>query len=148
MESGNVQQFDIYVGWRLHCYRMCFKCWFSFFFSDMSSLTLEDIDSVSELDRDTVPPLPPPAWNPNIYNPYGPTYMPPPPLPPTNYAAPPASIGGKPPYGYSNDNVSYVSMPGGNGSAGSAHSQSGSGESPSMYREAFYVVFSPTSPHL
>ncbi len=46
----------------------------------MSSLTLEDIDSVSEVDRDTLAPLPPPSWN-NIYhNPYGPTpaYLPPP----------------------------------------------------------------------
>ena len=86
----------------------------------MSSLTLEDIDSVSEIDRDTVPPLPPPAWNPNAYNPYGPTYMPPPPLPPTNYMP-------SKPFNYSQvpDAASYVSVPGGNGSVGS-----GSGESP------------------
>lgn len=86
---------------------------------NLSSLTLEDIDSVSEADggreRDTLGPLPPPAWA-NTYNtnPYGPSYMPPPPAP-MNYA-PPA------PYNYAgNDSASYVSMPGGVG-AESMHS--------------------------
>ena len=89
-----------------------------FVFVDMSQLSLEDVDSVSEAERDTLAPLPPPAWN--NYT-YGPPYMPPP--PPGGYI-PPA------PYGYSNDTGSYVSLPiggegGNNGSAGSVHSGSG-----------------------
>ena len=92
-------------------------------FSDMSSLTLEDIDSVSEVDRDTLAPLPPPSWNNVYHNPYGPTpaYLPPP--PPGAYIPPK-------PYNYTpNDSASYVSMPQGNGSI-----HSGSGESfTSMY---------------
>ena len=99
----------------------------------MSSLTLEDIDSVSEAganplaiggggggvmphhEKDTVGPLPRPVW-PNTFssNPYGPSYMPPPPLPPQNYA---------PTAPYLNDNGSYISVPG-NG-AESVHSGSG-----------------------
>ena len=98
----------------------------------MSSLTLEDIDSVSEADhRDGLGPLappmaPPPAWNSQYHNPYGPSqYMPPPPVPPPGYMPP------KPPYyapnmPNNNDTASYVSMPGNHGSAGSVHS---SGES-------------------
>lgn len=94
--------------------------------ADMSSLTLEDIDSVSEADhrdRDTLAPLPPPVWN-NQYstNPYGPSYPPPPPM---NYAAPPMSM---PPYTntFANESASYVSMPGNATSCvESAHSGSG-----------------------
>ncbi len=87
------------------------------FLSDMSSLTLEDIDSVSEVDRDTLAPLPPPSWNNVYHNPYGPSpaYIPPPPpgayIPPKPYNYPP------------NETASYVSMPQGNGSI-----HSGSGE--------------------
>lgn len=85
----------------------------------MSSLTLEDIDSVSEAGMgeriDTVAPLHgPPAWASQYTNPYGPSYLPPPPPPPQNYA---------PPYNFMNDTASYVSMPG-NG-ADSLHSGSG-----------------------
>ncbi len=95
-----------------------------FFPLDLSSLTLEDIDSVSEAerDRDTIAPLPPPAWS-NQYstNPYGPSYMPPPPPPVNMNYAPPA------PYNFPNDTASYVSMPhGGNGTiAESVNSGSG-----------------------
>ena len=107
----------------------------------MSSLTIEDIDSVSEIDRDTLAPLP--AWNQNHYNPYGPTYVPPPPAPMPNYAPLPNKpcyqqqagmpMPGQPPQpggqpgmpGYANDNASYVSMPGANGSVLSYQSGSG-----------------------
>jgi hypothetical protein len=34
-----------------------------FLITDLSALSLEDVDSVSEADRDTLAPLPPPAWN-------------------------------------------------------------------------------------
>jgi len=97
--------------------------------TNMSSLTLEDIDSVSEVDRDTLAPLPIPVpWN-NQYNPYGPSYMPPPPAPMPNYAPPP-----KPSYQLGNDTASYVSMPGGNGSIASMQSGSGSSASGSSER--------------
>uniref|UniRef100_X1ZGH6 Dishevelled n=1 Tax=Capitella teleta TaxID=283909 RepID=X1ZGH6_CAPTE len=82
--------------------------------NDLSSLTLEDIDSVSEANtkQDALGPLPPPAWT-NTYNtnPYGPSYMPPPPM---NYMAP---------YNY-NDSASYVSVPGAGNGAESMHSGS------------------------
>lgn len=119
---------------------------FCFVNTDMSSLALEDIDSVSEAggapplmpehlhhhNRNNInhhpmgggggvapggPPLRLPTWT-NTYNsnPYGPSYMPPPPLPPQNMNyAPPAP--------YLNDSASYISMPG-NG-AESVHSGSG-----------------------
>ncbi|KAK7496736.1 hypothetical protein BaRGS_00011945 [Batillaria attramentaria] len=32
-------------------------------YPDLSAMSLEDVDSVSEADRDTLAPLPPPAWN-------------------------------------------------------------------------------------
>ncbi|KAK2148813.1 hypothetical protein LSH36_481g02006 [Paralvinella palmiformis] len=67
-------------------------------------------------DRDTLGPLPPPAWT-NQYstNPYGPSYMPPPP-PPVNMNYPPPA----PFY----DTASYVSVPMANNSAGSIQSGS------------------------
>lgn len=92
----------------------CQRCCLS---PDLSSLTLEDIDSVSEANtkQDALGPLPPPAWT-NTYNtnPYGPSYMPPPPM---NYMAP---------YNY-NDSASYVSVPGAGNGAESMHSGSGKG---------------------
>ena len=109
----------------------------------MSSLTIEDIDSVSEIDRDTLAPLP--SWNQNHYNPYGPTLHAAP-LP--NYAPIPNKpcyqqqagmpMPGQPPHaqgmpgipGYVHD-TSYVSMPGANGSVLSY--QSGSGEMTDMF---------------
>ena len=104
------------------CYSLCLchEC-YMLSFTDLSSLTLEDIDSVSEAervrDRDTLGPLPPPAWT-NQYstNPYGPSYMPPPP-PPVNMNYPPPA----PFY----DTASYVSVPMANNSAGSIQSGSG-----------------------
>ena len=95
----------------------------------MSSLTLEDIDSVSEVDRDTLAPLPPPTWNNVYHNPYGPTpaYMPPP--PPGAYIPPK-------PYNYTpNDSASYVSMPQGNGSI-----HSGSGKSSTVRYSLFLLL--------
>ncbi|XP_046562523.1 segment polarity protein dishevelled homolog DVL-3-like isoform X2 [Haliotis rubra] len=96
-------------------------------YPDLTSLSLEDVDSVSEADRDTLAPLPPPAWN-NQY-----------PYSSSNYL--PQNLSYIPPYSYtSTDNTSYVGsfvdgMPpppvgavppggGGNGSAGSVHSAS------------------------
>ncbi|XP_064643217.1 segment polarity protein dishevelled homolog DVL-3-like isoform X10 [Lineus longissimus] len=73
-------------------------------YPDMSSLSLEDVDSVSEADRDTLAPLPPPAWN----NQYISNY--------SSYASMP--------YNYTNDTVSYGSVPPRDGSAGSVHSGS------------------------
>lgn len=96
----------------------------------MSLLSLDDMDSVSELDRDTLAPLPPPQWNNQMY------YINPPPYNnPVYPTAPPA------PYSYTtNDTSSYIGGPAsymggsngpgsvqgaGNGSAGSVHSGSG-----------------------
>lgn len=99
----------------------------------MSSLTLEDIDSVSEVDRDTIAPLQVQPWNHTNYNPYGPTYVPPPPAPMPNYAPmpnkacypqhPPGTQPGGPQHNY--DTCSYVSMPIANGSVLSYQSGSG-----------------------
>ncbi|XP_046562527.1 segment polarity protein dishevelled homolog DVL-3-like isoform X6 [Haliotis rubra] len=107
-------------------------------YPDLTSLSLEDVDSVSEADRDTLAPLPPPAWN-NQY-----------PYSSSNYL--PQNLSYIPPYSYtSTDNTSYVGsfvdgMPpppvgavppggGGNGSAGSVHSASGSSASGSSKKE-------------
>ncbi|XP_041378057.1 segment polarity protein dishevelled homolog DVL-3-like isoform X2 [Gigantopelta aegis] len=99
-------------------------------YPDLTSLSLEDVDSVSEADRDTLAPLPPPTWN-NQY-----------PYSSLNYL--PQHLNYIPPYNYtSTDNASFVGsfvdgapvptpmpMPassgigGGNGSAGSTHSAS------------------------
>ncbi|XP_064610664.1 segment polarity protein dishevelled homolog DVL-3-like isoform X7 [Liolophura sinensis] len=101
-------------------------------YPDLSALSLEDVDSVSEADRDTLAPLPPPSWN---------SYM-------------PQNISYIPPYSYtSTESTSYVDgfappgvgVPmgggggsivggGGNGSAGSVHSGSGSSASGSSER--------------
>lgn len=106
------------------------------FFLDLSALSLEDVDSVSEADRDTLAPLPPPAWN-NQY-PY------------TNNTYIPQNISYIPPYSYtSTDSQSYIGSfvdgmdknstvgaggvigvssignGGGNNSGGSVHSASG-----------------------
>ncbi|XP_011422567.2 segment polarity protein dishevelled homolog DVL-3 isoform X6 [Magallana gigas] len=103
-------------------------------YPDLSALSLEDVDSVSEADRDTLAPLPPPHWN-NQY-PYGsnPGYLPP-------------NLSYIPPYSYtSTDSQSYIGSfvdgdksmvsgmtgltagaggaGGGNNSAGSVHSAS------------------------
>ena len=84
----------------------------------MSQLSLTDVDSVSEAERDTLAPLPPPAWaNQFTNNPYGPSYVPPP--PPGGYNPMPYSTYATP----ANDTASYVSMPGNDGSV-----HSGSGE--------------------
>ncbi|XP_063410822.1 segment polarity protein dishevelled homolog DVL-3-like isoform X9 [Mytilus trossulus] len=64
-------------------------------YPDLSALSLEDVDSVSEADRDTLAPLPPPAWN-NQY-PY------------TNNTYIPQNISYIPPYSYtSTDSQSYI----------------------------------------
>lgn len=101
---------------------------------DFSGLSLEDVDSVSEADRDTLAPLPPPQWN-NQY-----------PYSSSNYL--PQNLSYIPPYSYtSTDSQSFVgsfvdgadsrvgnfvggvggggSVAGGNNSAGSVHSGSG-----------------------
>ncbi|KAL4220949.1 Segment polarity protein dishevelled DVL-3 [Mactra antiquata] len=96
---------------------------------DFSTLSLEDVDSVSEADRDTLAPLPPPQWN-NQY-----------PYSSSNYL--PQNLSYVPPYSYtSTDSQSFVgsfvdgadsriggfaggSVGGGNNSAGSVHSGSG-----------------------
>ena len=105
-------------------------------FSDFSGLSLEDVDSVSEADRDTLAPLPPPQWN-NQYQYTSSNYL-------------PQNLSYIPPYSYtSTDTQSFVgsfldgadsrvgnfpappgggSVAGGNNSAGSVHSGSG-GES-------------------
>eukprot|EP00106_Octopus_bimaculoides_P013169 XP_014780611.1 PREDICTED: segment polarity protein dishevelled homolog DVL-3-like [Octopus bimaculoides] len=105
---------------------------------DFSSLSLEDVDSVSEADRDTLAPLPPPTWN-NQYPYSSSSYL-------------PQNLSYVPPYCYTNtDTTSYVGSfvdgcggppsatggvgsggvvggggggGGGNGSAGSVHSGS------------------------
>ncbi|KAL5015309.1 hypothetical protein ScPMuIL_009579 [Solemya velum] len=98
---------------------------------DLSTLSLADVDSVSEADRDTLAPLPPPQWN-NQY-----------PYSSTNYL--PQNLSYIPPYNYtSTDSQSFVGsfvdgadksvagggvVFGGNGSAGSVHSGSGSSAS-------------------
>ncbi|CAG5129057.1 unnamed protein product [Candidula unifasciata] len=40
------------------------QCYYIFgdYYGDLASLNLEDVDSVSEADRDTLAPLPPPSW--------------------------------------------------------------------------------------
>ncbi|XP_070207218.1 segment polarity protein dishevelled homolog DVL-3-like isoform X2 [Littorina saxatilis] len=98
-------------------------------YPDLSAMSLEDVDSVSEADRDTLAPLPPPAWN-NQY-----------PYPSSSFL--PHNMSYIPPHAYASaDSNSYVgsfvdgatSLPappstaggggGGNGSAGSVHSAS------------------------
>lgn len=96
--------------------------------TDLTSLSLEDVDSVSEADRDTLAPLPPPSWN-NQYPYSSSSYL-------------PQNLSYIPPYSYTSaDNTSFVgsyvdgvppgmtipgsAAAGGNGSAGSAHSASG-----------------------
>ncbi|KAL3861791.1 hypothetical protein ACJMK2_007812 [Sinanodonta woodiana] len=99
---------------------------------DFTGLSLEDVDSVSEADRDTLAPLPPPQWN-NQYPYSSSSYLP--------------HLGYIPPYSYtSTDSQSFVGSfvdgadirsnysaaggggvgAGGNNSAGSVHSGSGS----------------------
>ncbi|XP_071147682.1 segment polarity protein dishevelled homolog DVL-3-like isoform X6 [Mytilus galloprovincialis] len=115
-------------------------------YPDLSALSLEDVDSVSEADRDTLAPLPPPAWN-NQY-PY------------TNNTYIPQNISYIPPYSYtSTDSQSYIGSfvdgmdknstvgaggvigvssignGGGNNSGGSVHSASGSSASGSSSRK-------------
>lgn len=99
-------------------------------YPDLSAMSLEDVDSVSEADRDTLAPLPPPAWN-NQY-----------PYPSSTFL--PHNMSYIPPHAYASaDSNSYVGsfvdgatpLPappstaggggGGNGSAGSVHSASG-----------------------
>lgn len=99
-------------------------------YPDFSTLSLEDVDSVSEADRDTLAPLPPPQWN-NQY-----------PYSSSNYL--PQNLSYVPSYNYtSTDAQSFVgsfvdgadsrvsgfsgpaSVTGGNNSAGSVHSGSG-----------------------
>ena len=109
--------------------------------TDMSSLTLDDIDSVSEVGaggghlghhhgNHMGGPMPgggqmpgPPAWASHFTaNPYGPSsYLPPPPPPPPHNYAPPGGAA----YNFMNDSASYVSMPG--NAADSMHSGSGEG---------------------
>ena len=101
------------------------------YISDFSGLSLEDVDSVSEADRDTLAPLPPPQWN-NQY-----------PYSSSNYL--PQNLNYIPPYSYaSTDSQSFVgsfvdgadsrlggnfagpgSIVAGNNSTGSVHSGSG-----------------------
>ncbi|XP_013397884.1 segment polarity protein dishevelled homolog DVL-3 isoform X2 [Lingula anatina] len=94
---------------------------------NMSLLSLDDVDSVSEVDRDTLAPLPPPAWGANV--PYG--FMPPqntvlyPTAPPMSYTNDMGSFG---PGSYVGGSQSYIGG-GGNGSAGSVNSGSGSSAS-------------------
>lgn len=112
---------------------------------DFSSLSLEDVDSVSEADRDTLAPLPPPTWN-NQYPYSSSSYL-------------PQNLSYVPPYCYtSTDTTSYVGSfvdgcgppsaasgagaggsagggGGGNGSAGSVHSGSGSSASGSSEKK-------------
>lgn len=113
---------------------------------NFSSLSLEDVDSVSEADRDTLAPLPPPTWN-NQYPYSSSSYL-------------PQNLSYVPPYCYtSTDTTSYVGSfvdgcgppsavggagaggggsaggGGGNGSAGSVHSGSGSSASGSSEKK-------------
>lgn len=112
---------------------------------DFSSLSLEDVDSVSEADRDTLAPLPPPTWN-NQYPYSSSSYL-------------PQNLSYVPPYCYtSTDTTSCVGSfvdgcgppsaaggagaggsagggGGGNGSAGSVHSGSGSSASGSSEKK-------------
>uniref|UniRef100_A0AAU7EBI6 Dishevelled protein n=1 Tax=Terebratalia transversa TaxID=34513 RepID=A0AAU7EBI6_TERTR len=126
------------------------QCYYIFgdFCVDISALSLEDVDSVSEADRDTLAPLPPPSWN-QGYNPYGMNYMqqqPPHHQPNTNsnmmYGAPNTNYGQLPSYTYDNASSygggSYIGGPAsyiggvphnGAGSGGSVHSGSGSSAS-------------------
>ncbi|KAK3583848.1 hypothetical protein CHS0354_022893 [Potamilus streckersoni] len=99
-------------------------------YPDFTGLSLEDVDSVSEADRDTLAPLPPPQWN-NQYPYSSSSYLP--------------HLGYIPPYSYtSTDSQSFVGSfvdgadirsnysaaggggvgGGGNNSAGSVHSGS------------------------
>ncbi|XP_022338000.1 segment polarity protein dishevelled homolog DVL-3-like isoform X3 [Crassostrea virginica] len=113
------------------------QCYYIFgdIYGNLSALSLEDVDSVSEADRDTLAPLPPPHWN-NQY-PYSTN--------PSAYLPPNLSY--IPPYSYtSTDSQSYIGSfvdgeksmvsgmtgltagaggaGGGNNSAGSVHSAS------------------------
>uniref|UniRef100_A0A0B6ZCZ3 Uncharacterized protein n=1 Tax=Arion vulgaris TaxID=1028688 RepID=A0A0B6ZCZ3_9EUPU len=54
------------------------QCYYIFgdYYGDLASLNLEDVDSVSEADRDTLAPLPPPSWATSHF-PYSPgTFLP------------------------------------------------------------------------
>ncbi|KAK6177510.1 segment polarity protein dishevelled homolog DVL-3 isoform X5 [Patella vulgata] len=103
-------------------------------YPDLTSLSLEDVDSVSEADRDTLAPLPPPSWN-NQYPYSSSSYL-------------PQNLSYIPPYSYtSTDTTSYIGSfidgmapppptgGGGNGSAGSVHSASGSSASGGSKKE-------------
>ncbi|XP_076451953.1 segment polarity protein dishevelled homolog DVL-3-like isoform X4 [Babylonia areolata] len=108
-------------------------------YPDLSAMSLEDVDSVSEADRDTLAPLPPPAWN-NQF-----------PFPSSSFL--PHNMSYIPPHAYASaDSNSYVGsfvdaapLPappsaagiggGGNGSAGSVHSASGSSHSGGSKKE-------------
>ncbi|XP_059167145.1 segment polarity protein dishevelled homolog DVL-3-like isoform X6 [Physella acuta] len=115
-------------------------------YPDLASLNLEDVDSVSEADRDTLAPLPPPSWSNNQFPYSSSSYL------PQNVHYIPAYVLN------SGDNASFVgsfvdvppgvpspggiSVPGlsvgpvsGGGSAGSVHSASGSSASGSSKKE-------------
>ena len=77
----------------------------------MSSLSLEDVDSISEaLDRDTLTPLPPPNWGGT--NQTGQTSAPPPSYPPHGYSASAPMQLGPSTFNYSTESTSqYSSLP-------------------------------------
>nr|QEQ92646.1 dishevelled-related protein [Lymnaea stagnalis] len=118
-------------------------------YPDLTSLNLEDVDSVSEADRDTLAPLPPPSWSSNQFPYSSSSYL------PQNLHYIPAYVLN------SGDNASFVGsfvdvppgvpspvgvnvgvpgiavgpLGGGSGSAGSVHSASGSSASGSSKKE-------------
>lgn len=91
------------------------------FSTAMSQLSLEELDSVSEADRDTLAPLPPPNWGgpnpPSVSGPVSSASAPPPSyrslmgpsaVPGVGYGPPGGSVGG----GYSTETTSqYSSLP-------------------------------------
>ena len=99
------------------------------------------MDSVSEADRDTLAPLPPPSWNSQF--PYGnPSYL-------------PQNLSYIPPYSYtSTDSQSYIgsfvdgmdksSVTGGNNSGGSINSASG--KTCIIYLGFFCTILNPFTP--
>ncbi|KAH9490005.1 Segment polarity protein dishevelled DVL-3 [Bulinus truncatus] len=124
------------------------QCYYIFgdYYGDLASLNLEDVDSVSEADRDTLAPLPPPSWTSNqfpysssSYLPQNLHYIPAYALNTGDNASFVGSFVDVPPgvpspigAGVPGNNV--VSL-GGGGSAGSVHSASGSSASGSSKKE-------------
>lgn len=111
-------------------------------YPDLASLNLDDVDSVSEADRDTLAPLPPPSWSNQFpysssnYLPQNLHYIPAYALNSGDNSSFVGSFVDVPPGIPTSAAVSGVNIPGlGGGSAGSVHSASGSSTSGGSKKE-------------